>query len=130
VLVEQLRAESITTGRRLQRLLGREHVLFLKNEDMDTQDFIAGLGSFTGLHPDRFPNLTNTYTNCNNQKGLLSECQVSPNSSSNRSYEISNNRPMLSETRALIYHLFAPECQIWEKEFGVSYHDCLNVASA
>lgn len=161
VLLDELRRESIETGRRLVALVGRSNVLFVKNEDMQqlsqnvpvshsptSSRFLETLSQFTGLALHLFPNLT-TGTNCNNAKGLAVECEATTaagsetsnhasNSSSNgtnnnhnqshdsRVYEISENRPLRPETRALIYESFAPECDIWRREFQMDYEACVS----
>jgi hypothetical protein len=129
-LLDTLRRQTVTAGRRLVALAGQEQVLFLKNEDMlpehidETGGLLDQIANFTGLARSKFkgPGL-HTMLNCNDNKGFQSKC----GSSSRGSYEIAGHRKMLEKTRAFIYLHYQEECQIWSKEFGVSYPDCVNV---
>jgi hypothetical protein len=131
-LLDSLRRQTVTAGRRLVALAGKEHVMFLKNEDMLPEhiDRAGGMldqiANFTGLARSKFkgPGL-HTMLNCNDNKGFQSKCQEG--SSSRGSYEIAGHRKMLEKTRAFIYLHFQEECEIWSKEFGVTYPDCVNV---
>lgn len=131
-LLDTLRWQTVTAGRRLVALAGKEQVLFLRNEDMLPEhiDRAGGMldqiANFTGLARSKFtgPGL-HTMLNCNDNKGFQSKCHEG--SSSRGSYEIAGNRKMLEKTRAFIYLHYQEECQIWAKEFGVMYLDCVNV---
>lgn len=118
-------------GRRLVSLVGRDNVLFLRNEDLlperiDVTGVLDQISSFTGLDRHQFQEQgLHSFTNCNHQKGLTHVCD---NMSATRgSYEISGNRTMLRATRKFIYLKFWEECKIYANEFGIVYPDCLHV---
>jgi hypothetical protein len=131
-LVHQLRRDIITTHRRLVALVGRDNVLFLRNEDMlpavveKQGGLLDQLSTFSGLDRSLFrDDGLRTIHNCNDMKGEKSKCGNRTNSA----YEIAGHREMLESTRSLIYLHYQPECQIWKEEFGVTYPDCLNAAA-
>jgi hypothetical protein len=131
-LVNGLRRQAVTNGRRLVALVGRENVLFLRNEDMlpavveQEGGLLDRLSNFSGLDRTLFPDDgLGTIRNCNDVKGERSKCGNRTSSA----YEITGHREMLESTRSLIYLHFRQECQIWAEEFGVVYPDCLNVAA-
>jgi hypothetical protein len=131
-LVNGLRRQSVTNGRRLVALVGRDNVLFLRNEDMlpavveQPGGLLDRLSNFSGLDRTRFgDDGLRTIRNCNDVKGEKSKCGNITTSA----YEITGHREMLESTRSLIYLHFQEECHIWEKEFGVTYPDCLNAAT-
>ena len=119
--------ESVHVPRRLLYLLGKDRILFLKNEDMrastnnDIDPFLTRLADFTTLTKSKFDlKVAHGYTNCNGQKGYRNLC-----STSHSAYEITHHRPMLEVTRQLIYIQFREECRVWAEEFGIVYKDCL-----
>jgi hypothetical protein len=131
-LITRLRRQTVTNPRRLVALVGRENVLFLRNEDMlpavveNQGGLLDRLSSFSGLNRTLFRNDgLRTIHNCNDGKGEKSKCGNSTSSA----YEIAGHREMLDSTRSLIYLHFRQECQIWAEEFGVTYSDCLNAAA-
>jgi hypothetical protein len=119
-------------GRRLVSLVGRENVLFLRNEDLlpDQIDLPGGvldrISKFTGLDRNQFTGQEglHSFTNCNDEKGLRNDCG---NFTRRGAYEISGNRTLLEATRKFIYLKFWEECKIYANEFGVVYPNCLNV---
>jgi hypothetical protein len=116
-------------GRRLVSLVGRENVLFLRNEDLlpdniDKSHVLDRISEFTGLDRNQFQQGLHSFTNCNNQKGLTNVCG---NMARRGSYEISGNRTMLEATRKFIYLKFWEECKIYANEFGIVYPGCLHV---
>jgi hypothetical protein len=131
-LLDTLRRQTVTAGRRLIALAGKEQVLFLRNEDMLPEHIdrpggmLDQVANFTGLARSKFtgPGL-HTMLNCNDNKGFEKNCQ--DEKSSRGSYEIAGHRKMLEKTRAFIYLHYQEECQIWKEEFGVVYPDCVNV---
>ena len=132
-LVNQKRRDTVTIGRRLVTLVGRQNILFLRNEDMlpavvERQGgLLDRLSNFSGLNRSLFrDDSLRTIHNCNDIKGEKSHCGNRTNSA----YEIAGHREMLESTRSLIYLHFQQECQIWQEEFGVTYPDCLNAAVA
>jgi hypothetical protein len=121
---------TIRSPRKLLAMFGRDHVLFLRNEDMlpDVVDKEFGvldqLSNFTGLDRSEFdPRSYSSIMNCNDKKGMDSVCGQTRSAS----YVSTGGREMLPETRTLIYMHFWEECKIWAQEFGVVYPDCLNV---
>jgi len=115
--------------RRLRELAGTENVLVLKNEDMrpDLASANGGLldvlSDFTGLNRSLFDDdLVQSYSNCNDKPGEKQRCTSAPSG-----YEIDGNRPMLPESRELVYLYFRQECRYWSKELNVHYPDCVNV---
>jgi hypothetical protein len=123
-----MREQTVHTPRRLIHLMGRDRLLFLKSEDMKATNgrlpqFLEQLGTFTGLSVSGF-NITvaQGQTNCNAQKGFRNVCAGATGSG----YHITHNRPMLEETRKLIYIQFWEECKIWKIEFGIVYQDCVD----
>jgi hypothetical protein len=134
-LLDILRRQTVTAGRRLVALAGKEQVLFLKNEDMLPEHIdrsggmLDQIANFTGLARSKFkgPGL-HTMLNCNDNKGFQSKCGGQEEGSSSRgSYEIAGHRKMLEKTRAFIYLQYQEECLIWKEEFGITYPDCVNV---
>lgn len=135
VMLDRLRQQTVTTGRRLTALVGSDNVLFLKNEDMlpenidNANGFLDHLSNFTGLDRFGFREQTlHSMMNCNDNKGLKTECNQDV--AARGSYEIAGGRKMLNKTRAFIYLQYREECQIWANEFRVVYPDCLNVLAA
>jgi hypothetical protein len=131
-LINERRRWTVTVSRRLVALVGRENVLFLRNEDMlpavveNQGGLLDRLSSFSGLNRTLFrDDGFRTIRNCNDMKGEDSKCGNSTSSA----YEIAGHREMLESTRSLIYLHFRQECQIWNEEFGVTYPDCLNAAT-
>jgi hypothetical protein len=131
-LVNGLRRQTVTNGRRLVALVGRENVLFLRNEDMlpavveQQGGLLDRLSNFSGLDRTLFrDDGLRTIRNCNDIKGDKSKCGNRTSSA----YEIAGHREMLESTRSLIYLHFSQECQIWDKDFGVVYPGCLNAAA-
>jgi hypothetical protein len=124
------RTSTIQSPRKLLAMFGRDHVLFLRNEDMlpEVVDKRFGvldqLSNFTGLDRSEFdPNSYSSIMNCNDKKGMNSVCGKTRSAS----YANTGGREMLPETRTLIYMYFWEECKIWAREFGIVYPDCLNV---
>jgi hypothetical protein len=125
-----LKQNTAVYGRRLVSLVGRENVMFLRNEDLlpgriDVAGVLDRITDFTGLDRHQFQEQgLHSFTNCNHQKGLTHVCG---NATTTRgSYKISGNRTMLKATRKFIYLQFWAECKIYANEFGVIYPDCLN----
>lgn len=133
-----MREQTVHVPRRLVNLVGHDRVLFLKSEEMKASNgqlpqFLQRISHFTGLVSSEFDTtVAHGQTNCNAHKGFQNLCNNSTDSTSTESrhgsggYAISNYRPMLQETRRLIYVQFREECAIWAEEFDVIYHDCLN----
>jgi hypothetical protein len=131
-LVNGLRRQTVVNGRRLVGLVGRDNVMFLRNEDMlpavveRPGGLLDRLGNFSGLDRTLFRgDGLRTIRNCNDMKGERSKC----GNRTSTAYEIAGRREMLESTRSLIYLHFRQECQIWAQEFGVVYPDCLNAAT-
>jgi hypothetical protein len=118
-------------GRRLVSLVGRENVMFLRNEDLlperiDVAGVLDRISNFTGLDRHHFQEQgLHSFTNCNNRKGLTHVCGNM--TTARGSYEISGNRTMLRATRKIIYLKFFKECILYANEFGIVYPDCLHV---
>ena len=133
-----MREQTVHVPRRLVNLVGPERVLFVKSEDMKASNghlpqFLQRISNFTGLSSHEFDStVAHGQTNCNANKGFQNLCNASESTSTTESrqgsggYPISHYRPMLQETRQLIYLQFWEECNIWAEEFDVVYHDCLN----
>jgi hypothetical protein len=103
-------------------------VLVLKTEDM-TPDrvvesgFLQKLATFVGVDQAGFNTTTyESFSNCGNNRGIDAHC-----TQSSSAYEIAGGRPMLPESRELVYLLFAEECKYWKEHFGLIYEDCLAV---
>jgi Sulfotransferase domain len=118
----------------LPKMVGRENVLYLKNEDMLPLEVahpggvLDKLSAFLGLERLGFPEAAYaTMHNCNGAKGEKTACDSTTKSSA---YAITGGREMLPETRTLIYLQFWEECKLWAREFGVEYPDCLNIVDA
>jgi hypothetical protein len=131
-----LKQGTVVYGRRLVSLVGRENVLFLRNEDLlpGNIDLAGGvldqISDFTHLDRTQFQENKDlhSFTNCNNKKGLTNVCDG--NMAMRGSYEISGNRTMLKATRKFIYLKFWEECKIYANEFDIVYPDCLHVINA
>jgi Sulfotransferase domain len=125
-----MREQTVHVPRRLIHLLGKDRLLLLKSEDMKATNgrltqFLADLAKFTGLSVSDFnATIAHGQTNCNAQKGYQNVCTGVGNSGAG--YPITHYRPMLEETRKLIYIQFWEECKIWNNEFGIVYQECLN----
>lgn len=128
-----MREQTVHVPRRLLYLVGRDRLFFLKSEDMKASNgrlpqFLQQLSDFTGLSLDDFDStVAHGQTNCNAQKGFQNLCNST--STSSTGYAITHHRPMLEETRQLIYIQFLEECKVWAEEFGVIYKDCLDAVS-
>jgi hypothetical protein len=126
-----LKQNTAVYGRRLVSLVGRENVMFLRNEDLlperiDVTGVLDRISDFTGLDRHQFQEQAlHSFTNCNQQKGLTHVC--SNETTTRGAYEISGNRTMLKATRKFIYLQFWEECKIYANEFGIVYPDCLHV---
>jgi len=130
--IEQFREVSVRGVDQLRNAAGPENVLMLKNEDMrpDVANAEGGLldklSDFTGLDRSMYDEkVVGKMTNCNDNKGR--SCDDKSASTTNSRYGITGGRPMLPETRELVYLYFWEECKIWSEEFGITYPDCLNV---
>jgi hypothetical protein len=131
-----LKQGTVVYGRRLVSLVGRENVLFLRNEDLlpERIDLAGGvldqISDFTHLDRTQFQENKglHSFTNCNNKKGLTNAC--GSDMTTRGSYEISGNRTMLGATRKFIYLKFWEECKIYANEFDIVYPDCLHVIDA
>ena len=112
--LERRRLKTVTIPRRLIKMVGRENVVFVKNEDMrPSQVYRDGgildqLSEKLGISREGFG------------EAALSE-------SSNTGGYQAQHRVMYPETRQLIYLQFLEECKVWATEFGVEYPDCLNI---
>jgi hypothetical protein len=112
-------------------MVGRENILFIRNEDMlpgvveQKGGVLDRISEFTGLDRDGFdPNIFGSIVNCNDVKGGVSGgCGATKSSA----YEITGGRSMLPETRTLIYLRFHEECKLWSERYNAVYTDCLNV---
>lgn len=127
-----MREKTVEVPRRLQFLIDKKNLLFLKSESMKASNggltnFLEQVSDFTGLSISGF-NMTvaNGRTNCNMQKGFQNLCDGREKPSASTSgYEITHFRPMLEETRQFIYMQFWEECKVWAEEFGIVYEECL-----
>jgi hypothetical protein len=105
-----------------------ENVLVLKTEEMapdqvESSGFLDKLADFVGVEKTGFNKSTyGSFSNCGNQRGLQSQCKKASSA-----YSVAGNRPMLEESRELIYLHFAEECKFWSEEFGIVYEGCLAV---
>jgi Sulfotransferase domain len=128
-----MRENTVHVPRRLLHFLGKDRVLFLKSEQMkatsgNLPQFLDLLGKFTGLLASGFnATVAHGHTNCNAQKGFRSVCAASGKAPSG--YPITHHRPMLDETRNLIYIQFWEECKIWKSEFGIIYQECIDAVT-
>ena len=125
-----MRENTVHVPRRLIHLVGKDRLLFLKSEEMKASSgslpqFLDLLGKFTGLFVSGFnATVAHGHTNCNAQKGFRSLCASAGKTPSG--YPITHDRPMLEETRKLIYIQFWEECKIWKREFGIIYQECID----
>jgi hypothetical protein len=104
-------------------------VLVMKNEDMTPENFmetrfLERLAEFVGVSMDGFDTtVVESFANCGDIKGTDTKCK----SSSGGSYAITDHRPMLEETKELIYLHFSEVCKLWAEQFQIYYDDCLSV---
>jgi hypothetical protein len=141
---ETFRKLSVRLTRKIQRLVGRDRVICLKNEDMlpgkiVSSGFLTTIANETGLDMEEFlrSSIHKSKTNCNAQKGITSKSNTNdcdsmstPSQSRGAGYLITENRPMLYKTRIMLYLQWQEECQIWAEEFGIVYPECLNAKEA
>ena len=111
----------------------RERILVL---DMDTlnESGVGRLATFLGLDPSGWGEAVNATHNAGSEayhdhfwdegKGRSRESERSKRAEPGR-YEISGLRPMLAETRALIYNRTREACQALAAEWGVGLARCL-----
>ncbi|KAL3936337.1 MAG: hypothetical protein SGARI_002599 [Bacillariaceae sp.] len=103
-------------------------ILIVKSEDMAPQNvqasgFLDKVSSFLGVDKQGFNQSTyGSFSNCGNGRGLNHLCKKSSSA-----YAVAGGRPMLEETRELVYLHFAEECKFWKDHFGVVYQGCLAV---
>jgi hypothetical protein len=142
---QTMREMTVLDPRRIMYLVGKQNVLFLKNEDLQPHriqkeveggsgGFLHKLAEFTGLEESQFNDtVLVSRSNCNNQKGYEETCNdttiASSSSTTGAAYEITHRRGMLDRTRHLIYLQFHEECNVWTEEFGIVYRDCLDALS-
>ena len=107
---------TVTAPRRLIKMVGRENVIFVKNEDM---------------HPDVVGKKGGVLDHLSTELGISREgfgnVFVSNSTNTGAYRASSNHRFMYPETRQLIYLQFLEECKVWATEFGIEYPDCLNI---
>jgi hypothetical protein len=137
------RNQSIAFPRTLIHRVGRDNVLMIRNEDMlpdavipmnhqnnTNNSFLDQLSTFTGLDRMLFQhNETQVIRNCNDSKGngIKNVCNTTKPTNH---YDIAHGRPMMEQTRQLIYMMFWEECKIWSQEFNIHYPACLNVLAS
>ena len=115
------RVNTVTIPRRLIKMVGRENVVFVKNEDMlPSQVYRDGgildqLSEKLGISREGFGNVVESGPK---------HGEIADDGSYHRT---SKGHYMYPETRQLIYLQFLEECKVWATEFGVEYPDCLNV---
>lgn len=116
-------------------MVGRSNVLFLKSEDMKPALFrktkiLEKIANFTGLDRQRFGDHLDELTNCGDSavnRGPAAPCHDETDAHKEGVYEVSGSKPMLTQSRALIYRKMKKVCEHWSKEYGVEYERCLNV---
>jgi hypothetical protein len=113
----------------LWQTIGPPNVLVLKSEDFAPgvvleNGVLDKLATFLQISPTGFdPNITNSYGNCGDKKGVNSLCKEASNA-----YRTSGGRGMFNETRDLVYVQFAEECKYWAETFNIVYEGCIDVA--
>ena len=112
--LERRRVKTVLLPRRLIKMVGRENVVFVKNEDM---------------HPSEVNREGGILDQLSEKLGISREGfgEAALSESSNTGGYQAQHRVMYPETRQLIYLQFLEECKVWATEFGVEYPDCLNV---
>ena len=127
--LNDFRHMSVMNPRQWIAMLGRDNLLFIKNEDMSPADpsrlgsLTDQISTFIGLTKDGFSkSILGARTNCGDMKGDRQECHAASGT-----YQISGKREMLPHTKDIIYLQFLEECNIWSKEFDVHYPACLNI---
>lgn len=135
-LLRELKVHSTIKLRRLRELVGPENLLVLKNEDLLPHRILSSgalekISKLTGLSVDGFDEETlGSRSNCNANKGFANKCadETDDDGMPNpRGYPVTEDRPMLEASRRFIYLQWHEECQVWAKEFGIVYQDCLSV---
>jgi len=124
----RLRDAAVNSPRRYIAAFGKDNIFFARNEDMlpvyvDSKGgLLDRLSNFTGLDREGFrASVAKQIHNCNDVKGNEEVCNKTSSS-----YSIAGGRPMLPESRRLVYLFFATECKLWKEEFGIEYPECLN----
>ena len=111
---------------RMINLVGRENILFLKNEDLHptritSTNTLNRLSEFLSIDINQFGNEKNEMTNCNNEKGTNIICtRVNPLGA----YETSQGMLLLPKTRELIYSFCQNACTIWKEKLLIDYPNC------
>jgi hypothetical protein len=127
--IQKYRDQTIVDPRKLVAAFGRKQVFFAKSEDMKPEvmgahnDLLERLQPFINLVGFDGEHLKSIH-NCQESRGLDGTCEETEKKWG--AYQVDGNRNMLPETRKFLYLQFQQECEIWKREFGVIYEDCLN----
>jgi hypothetical protein len=129
-----LRHRTIQQARKLVAMVGRDNVLFVKNEDMiptvvnTPGGLLDRLSEFLQLDRSLFEaSAYQGIANCNASPYGIKDATHKCGSVPNNAYRIAGGRSILPETRVLVYYQFWEECKVWRDEFGIDYEPCINV---
>lgn len=120
--LQKRRYETITTPRRLIQMVGKENVIFVKNEDM-----LPGVAEKEGGLLDQLSEKLQLDREGFNWTSVDTGPKCKNCTQNGVYHKTSHGRYMYPETREILYLQFLEECKVWAEEFGVEYPDCLNV---
>jgi len=115
-------------GTRMIELVGRNNVLFLRNEDIEPSTIkssgtLERLSKFLSISSSEFGSEILERTNCNDVKG---ENEICPKIFTPGLYKTAGYRPMLNKTRVLIYAFSQSACTFWYEQYEIDYPHCRN----
>ena len=116
-------------GMRMIELVGRNNVLFLRNEDITPSTIkssgaLERLSNFLSISSSEFGSEILERANCNDAKG---ENKICPKIFTPGLYKTADYRPMLEKTRVLIYAFSQSACTFWYDQYEIDYPHCRNL---
>lgn len=113
----------------LRATFGSDSMLFVRSEDLHKRSTVQDICDFIGVGIEGIsPDLVGARTNGQgsyDSRGIGHQSEAEPGI-----YEASGFRPMLCETRELIYGQSRDACSELHREFGLHYPQCLGEAPA
>jgi len=115
-------------------VFGAQNLLALRTEDLGDETTWRRVADFLGLPPDGFDgSLIASKTNSGASfasRGMNAVGDAASGAAESGSmgglYEVSGRRPMLCETRDLVYNLTRDACERLDREFGLRWEACLD----
>eukprot|EP00440_Ansanella_granifera_P060521 gb/GFBE01065597.1/.p1 GENE.gb/GFBE01065597.1/~~gb/GFBE01065597.1/.p1 ORF type:complete len:411 (+),score=14.10 gb/GFBE01065597.1/:1-1233(+) len=114
----------------LQDVFGHANCFFFRAEDLSNEHTLTRLFDFMGLQLNKVPDTVkharaNTGTHLAT-RGIGVNSSVEDVGADQAGYEVSGFRPMLCDSRQLIYNMSREGCSELKTAFSIDYPDCFN----